>query len=74
MVRRPFRTEARLRQQRNTMKLKPRMILMALENFSMGREIAQVMGPGVIEWFDRTQRDTEKHPAQGPRCATDPPK
>jgi len=30
----------------------------------MGREIAQVMGPGGIEWLDRAQRDTEEHPAQ----------
>jgi len=32
--------------------------------FYMGREIAQVMGPGGIEWLDRAQRDTEEHPAQ----------
>ena len=30
----------------------------------MGREIAQVMGPGGIEWLDRAERDTEEHPAQ----------
>ena len=32
--------------------------------FYMGRETAQVMGPGGIEWLDRSQRDTEEHPAQ----------
>jgi ubiquinone/menaquinone biosynthesis C-methylase UbiE len=32
--------------------------------FYMGREIAQVMGPGGIEWLDRAQRDSEEHPAQ----------
>lgn len=32
--------------------------------FYMGREIAQVMGPGGIEWLDRAQRDTEEHPTQ----------
>ncbi len=32
--------------------------------FYMGREIAQVMGPGGIEWLDRAQRDTQEHPAQ----------
>ena len=32
--------------------------------FYMGREIAQVMGPGGIEWLDRGQRDTEEHPDQ----------
>jgi SAM-dependent methyltransferase len=32
--------------------------------FYMGREIAQVMGPGGIEWLDRGQRDTEEHPTQ----------
>ncbi len=32
--------------------------------FYMGRKIAQVMGPGGIEWLDRAQRDTEEHPAQ----------
>jgi ubiquinone/menaquinone biosynthesis C-methylase UbiE len=32
--------------------------------FYMGREIAQVMGPGGIEWLDRAQRDTEEHPSQ----------
>ena len=32
--------------------------------FYMGREIAQVMGPGGIEWLDRAQRDTEEHPDQ----------
>jgi precorrin-6B methylase 2 len=31
--------------------------------FYMGREIAQVMGPGGIEWLERSQRDTEEHPA-----------
>jgi ubiquinone/menaquinone biosynthesis C-methylase UbiE len=30
----------------------------------MGREIAQVMGPGGIEWLDRAQRETEEHPSQ----------
>jgi hypothetical protein len=30
----------------------------------MGREIAQVMGPGGIEWLDRVQRDTVEHPSQ----------
>jgi tRNA A58 N-methylase Trm61 len=32
--------------------------------FYMGREIAQVMGPGGMEWLERSQRDTEEHPAQ----------
>jgi ubiquinone/menaquinone biosynthesis C-methylase UbiE len=32
--------------------------------FYMGREIAQVMGPGGIEWLDRAQRDAEEHPSQ----------
>jgi ubiquinone/menaquinone biosynthesis C-methylase UbiE len=32
--------------------------------FYMGREIAQVMGPGGMEWLDRGQRDTEEHPTQ----------
>ena len=32
--------------------------------FYMGREIAQVMGPGGIEWLDRDQREPEEHPAQ----------
>lgn len=32
--------------------------------FYMGREIAQVMGPGGMEWLDRAQRDSEEHPAQ----------
>jgi ubiquinone/menaquinone biosynthesis C-methylase UbiE len=32
--------------------------------FYMGREVAQVMGPGGIEWLDRAERDTEEHPAQ----------
>lgn len=32
--------------------------------FYMGREIAQVMGPGGIEWLDRRQREEEEHPAQ----------
>jgi SAM-dependent methyltransferase len=30
--------------------------------FYMGREIAQVMGPGGIPWLDRPQRETEEHP------------
>lgn len=30
--------------------------------FYMGREIAQVMGPGGMEWLDRTQREAEEHP------------
>jgi ubiquinone/menaquinone biosynthesis C-methylase UbiE len=30
----------------------------------MGREIAQVMGPGGIEWLDRPQREEEEHPAK----------
>jgi ubiquinone/menaquinone biosynthesis C-methylase UbiE len=30
----------------------------------MGREIAQVMGPGGIEWLDRREREEEEHPAQ----------
>jgi ubiquinone/menaquinone biosynthesis C-methylase UbiE len=29
----------------------------------MGREIAQVMGPGGIEWLDRREREEEEHPA-----------
>ena len=32
--------------------------------FYMGREIAQVMGPGGIEWLDRRDREEEEHPAQ----------
>jgi precorrin-6B methylase 2 len=32
--------------------------------FYMGREIAQVMGPGGIEWLERSQRETEERPAQ----------
>ncbi len=32
--------------------------------FYMGREIAQVMGPGGIEWLDRHEREEEEHPAQ----------
>jgi predicted methyltransferase len=30
----------------------------------MGREIAQVMGPGGIEWLDRREREEEEHPSQ----------
>lgn len=30
--------------------------------FYMGREIAQVMGPGGISWLDRPQRDEEQRP------------
>jgi precorrin-6B methylase 2 len=30
--------------------------------FYMGREIAQVMGPGGIEWLDRPEREEEEHP------------
>ncbi len=32
--------------------------------FYMGREIAQVMGPGGIEWLDRPQREEEELPAR----------
>ena len=32
--------------------------------FYMGREIAQVMGPGGIEWLDRPEREEEEHPAK----------
>jgi SAM-dependent methyltransferase len=32
--------------------------------FYMGREIAQVMGPGGIPWLDRPERDTEEKPAE----------
>jgi ubiquinone/menaquinone biosynthesis C-methylase UbiE len=32
--------------------------------FYMGREIAQVMGPGGIEWLDRREREEEEHPAE----------
>lgn len=32
--------------------------------FYMGREIAQVMGPGGIEWLNRDERETEEHPSQ----------
>jgi len=32
--------------------------------FYMGREIAQVMGPGGIDWLDRREREEEEHPAQ----------
>jgi ubiquinone/menaquinone biosynthesis C-methylase UbiE len=31
--------------------------------FYMGREIAQVMGPGGIPWLDRAERDQEERPA-----------
>jgi len=30
--------------------------------FYMGREIAQVMGPGGIDWLDRPEREAEEHP------------
>lgn len=30
--------------------------------FYMGREIAEVMGPGGIEWLDRPEREEEEHP------------
>jgi precorrin-6B methylase 2 len=30
--------------------------------FYMGREIAQVMGPGGIPWLDRPEREAEEHP------------
>jgi ubiquinone/menaquinone biosynthesis C-methylase UbiE len=30
--------------------------------FYMGREIAQVMGPGGIAWLDRSEREQEEHP------------
>ncbi len=32
--------------------------------FYLGREIAQVMGPGGIEWLDRREREEEEHPAK----------
>lgn len=32
--------------------------------FYMGREIAQVMGPGGIEWLDRPEREEEEHPGE----------
>ena len=32
--------------------------------FYMGREIAQMMGPGGIEWLDRREREEEEHPAK----------
>jgi len=32
--------------------------------FYMGREIAQVMGPGGIEWLDRPEREEQEHPAK----------
>lgn len=32
--------------------------------FYMGREIAQIMGPGGIEWLDRPEREVEEHPAK----------
>lgn len=32
--------------------------------FYLGREIAQVMGPGGIEWLDRREREQEEHPAE----------
>ena len=32
--------------------------------FYMGREIAQVMGPGGMEWLDRREREEEEHPAE----------
>ncbi len=30
--------------------------------FYMGREIAQIMGPGGVAWLDRPQREEEEHP------------
>src|SRR5260370_38866537 len=30
----------------------------------MGREIAQVMGPGGIPWLDRPERESEEKPAE----------
>jgi precorrin-6B methylase 2 len=32
--------------------------------FYLGREIAQVMGPGGIEWLDRPEREEEEHPVK----------
>lgn len=32
--------------------------------FYLGREIAQVMGPGGIPWLDRPERETEQKPAE----------
>jgi precorrin-6B methylase 2 len=32
--------------------------------FYIGREIAQVMGPGGIEWLDRPEREEEEHPVE----------
>jgi ubiquinone/menaquinone biosynthesis C-methylase UbiE len=32
--------------------------------FYMGREIAQVMGPGGIPWLDRPERESEEKPAE----------
>lgn len=32
--------------------------------FYMGREIAQVMGSGGIEWLDRLEREEEEHPVE----------
>lgn len=32
--------------------------------FYLGREIAQVMGPGGIEWLDRPEREEEEQPAK----------
>jgi len=32
--------------------------------FYMGREIAQVMGPGGMDWLDRPEREAEEHPAE----------
>lgn len=32
--------------------------------FYMGREIAQIMGPGGIPWLDRPERETEQKPAE----------
>src|SRR5262249_34318690 len=32
--------------------------------FYLGREIAQVMGPGGIPWLDRPERDSEEKPAE----------
>src|SRR5580700_11259369 len=32
--------------------------------FYMGREIAQVTGPGGIKWLDRPEREEEEHPAE----------
>src|ERR1700676_1433300 len=41
--------------------------------FYMGREIAQVMGPGGIEWLDRREREEGENPPEGLEFLDFPP-